>query len=185
LFADASYDHPNNFHSSSVRLDVLQEVIGQGTTERRNFQRASGTFGLNVHELKEWQRNVSLAWSGAIENTQRQGGEYEKVALSSLQSNFLLEAEVIQRLFLQGSITHINSTGNEQMVERSEFGEINGYTPVNYEQLDRIYSVGLSYKWKEHVYANLQYNWWGVNYANEAHTDYDFRRLFFVLSVEL
>jgi hypothetical protein len=102
-----------------------------------------------------------------------------------LQSNFLLEAEVIQRLFLQGSMTHINSTGNEQMVERSEFGEINGYTPVNYEQLDRIYSVGLSYKWKEHVYANLQYNWWGVNYANEAHTDYDFRRLFFVLSVEL
>ena len=185
LFADASYDHPNNFHSSSVRLDALQEVIGQGTAERRNFQRASGTFGLNVHELKEWQRNVSLAWSGAIENTQRQGDEYENVALSSLQSNFLLEAEVIQRLFIQGSMTHINSTGNEQMVERSEFGEINGYTPVNYEQLDRIYSVGLSYKWKEHVYANLQYNWWGVNYANEAHTDYDFRRLFFVLSVEL
>ncbi len=185
LFADASYDHPNNLYSSSLRLDVFQEVIGQGTMERRNFQRASGTFDLNVKELKEWQRNVSLTWSGAFENTQRQGDEYEVVALSSLQSNLVLEAEVIQRLFIQGSMTHINSTGNEQRVERTEFGEINGYSPANYDQLDRIYAAGLSYKWKENVYTNLQYNWWGVNYANEALTDYDFRRLFFVLSVEL
>ena len=185
LFADASYDHPADLHSSSLRLDVFQEVIGQGTVERRNFQRASGTFNLNVNELKEWQRNVSLAWSGAFENTQRRGDEYEKVALSSLQSNLLLEAEVIQRLFIQGSMTLINSTGNEQRVERTEFGEINGYNPANYDQLDRIYAAGLSYKWKDNVYANLQYNWWGVNYANEVHTDYDFRRLFFVLSVEL
>lgn len=185
LSADASYNNPDNIFSTSVSLDVLQEVIGQGTIERRNFKRASSRLGLNINELNDWDRGVSLTWSGTFENTSRQGEEYEIVALSSLRANLVLEAEIIQGLFIQGSMTHINSAGNEQIVERTEFGEINDYNPVNYDQLDQIYSTGLSYKWKEGVYANIQYNWWGVNYANEAHTDYDFRRLFFVLSVEL
>jgi hypothetical protein len=185
VFADASYRNPDNIFSSSLRLDVFQEVIGQGTFERRNFQRANSRLGLNINELNEWQRNVALTWSGTFENTSRKGEEYEVVSLSSLRSNLVLEAEVLPRLFIQGSITRIQSAGNEQIIERTEFGEIEGYEAVNYDQLDRIYSTGFSYKWKEGVYANLQYNWWGVNYANEMHTDYGFRRLFFVLSVEL
>ena len=185
LFADASYNSPDNIFSVSLGVDALQEVIGQGTTERRNFQRALSRFGLNVNELTEWQRNVALTWSGTFENTSRQGYEYEVVSLSSMRSNLVVEAELIPRLFMQGSITSINSIGNEQILERTEFGEIDGYAPIKYDQLDRIYSTGLSYKWKDNVYANLQYNWWGVNYANETYTDYDFRRLFFVLSVEL
>ena len=185
VFADASYRNPDNIFSSSLRLDVFQEVIGQGTFERRNFQRANSRLGLNINELNEWQRNVALTWSGTFENTSRKGEEYEVVSLSSLRSNVVLEAEVLPRLFIQGSMTRIQSAGNEQIVERTEFGEIDDYTLVNYDQLDRVYATGISYKWKKNVYANLQYNWWGVNYANEAHTDYDFRRLFFVLSVEL
>jgi hypothetical protein len=185
VFADVSYNNPNNIFSTSLSIDALQEVIGQGTLERRNFQRASSRLGLNLNELNEWQRKVALTWSGTFENTNRRGEEFEVVELSSLRSNLVLEAEVMPGLFLQGSMTHINSVGNEQIIERTEFGEIEGYEAVNYDQLDRIYSTGFSYKWKEGVYANLQYNWWGVNYANEMHTDYGFRRLFFVLSVEL
>jgi hypothetical protein len=185
LFAEASYKNPKNIFSSTLDFDVLQEVIGQGTMERRNFQRASGRLGLNVNELNGWEKNVALTWSGTFENTSRQGDEYEVLTLSSLRSNLILEAEVISGLFIQGSMTHISSTGNEQIVERTDFGVIEAFTPINYDQLDRIYSTGFSYKWKENVYANLQYNWWGVNYANEAATDYDFRRLFFVLSLEL
>ena len=48
-----------------------------------------------------------------------------------------------------------------------------------------VFNTGILYQLKENVYANLQYNIWGVDYDSELNQDYNFNRIFFVLSVKL
>ena len=71
------------------------------------------------------------------------------------------------------------------MINRSDFGEINGYEIADYNQMDRLISTGFCFKWTDRIYANLQYNWWGVKYGSGSSNDYQFNRLFFVLAIEL
>ena len=41
------------------------------------------------------------------------------------------------------------------------------------------------YHFRRNVYANLQYNWWGMKFTNQDFIDYNYNRLMLILSVEL
>ena len=45
--------------------------------------------------------------------------------------------------------------------------------------------ANLVYKFRDNVYANLHYNWWGVKFTDQIYSDYRFNRLLLILSVEL
>ena len=41
------------------------------------------------------------------------------------------------------------------------------------------------YKFRNNVYASLNYNLWGMTFANQDYLDYKYNRLILILSVEL
>ena len=99
--------------------------------------------------------------------------------------NASLNAELIKRFFIQASYKQFNANGNEFLTQRDNYGSINYFISTQVDQKDHIISFGMLYKLRENVYANLQYNWWGMTFANQSYTDYKYNRLIFILSVEL
>ena len=82
-------------------------------------------------------------------------------------------------------VKSLSAIGNEYLNQRNIYGVLEGYDSVDYNQKDMLVNTGILYQLKENVYANLQYNIWGVDYASEVNQDYNFNRIFFVLSVKL
>ena len=49
-----------------------------------------------------------------------------------------------------------------------------------------FYSIGVNEeKFRENVYANLQYSLWGTTFADQSYLDYKYNRLILILSIEL
>ena len=69
--------------------------------------------------------------------------------------------------------------------KENEYGVIQNFSLVNYDQSDFIYFSGFNYKIKNNIYANIQYNWWGENLNDSTFYDFNYRRLLFIFSVNM
>ena len=72
------------------------------------------------------------------------------------------------------------------MYKRQDYyGNINYFSSIQIDQKDHLLSLGLLYKIRENIYANLNYNWWGKKFTDQSYLDYKYNRLILILSVEL
>ena len=184
LFLNSNYRTINNFLEFKVNGGFFNEVIGQGTPEKRNFSQIKANAKLNLNMLLDWTKEISLSISTINEITQRNGDSIERLDFKSNQLNLFLSAELIKKLFLQFSFRNLNVKGNEYTIVRDDFGTINNFLVQSYDLEDNFFSVGLFYKIRKNVYANLQYNWWGTTFSS-SNPNFNYRRLLFILSVKL
>ena len=96
----------------------------------------------------------------------------------------------IENKIAGGDITRKWKLANEKYEAPSayfcsvNYGKKHKFLDFN-NQKDMVFNTGILYQLEENVYANLQYNIWGVDYDSELNQDYNFNRIFFVLSVKL
>ena len=117
--------------------------------------------------------------------TSREGDSLEIVNLNSQHFNLLIEKEILNKLFLQLSLKRFESTGNEYINKRNEYGEIFTFQLLDLHRVDNLYCYGIKYKYRENVYINLQYNLWNSNFNNTNYPDLNFQRFLFIFSVKL
>lgn len=170
---------------TNVKSGYFTEVIGQGTPERRTFFSLQSGLKFNVHQRVGWRKILSVSLSSDYENTQRSGDEYATLQLRSQQSNVFVNAEVTEDLFVQFGWKQFKTEGREYVSERNEYGEIVNFNLRDFDQKDHLVSTGILYQLRQNVYANLQYNWWGVATDDPAISDFNYTRLMFVLSIKL
>ena len=168
-----------------IDAGFFKEVIGQGTKEKRSFGLVKAALKLNMHRWFNWSKELSFSASSESEITNRGGDAISSVNLFSHQLNAALSAELAKKFFIQASFKQFNANGNEFLTERDNYGDITYFASTQVNQRDHMLSVGILYKLRENVYANLQYNWWGMTFKDEAYSDYKYNRLLFILSVEL
>jgi hypothetical protein len=185
VFTNIDFLTANNFLELNFNSSYLQEVIGQGTKEKRNFLFLSGNSKLNLHEVLNTNKKLILSVSFINETTNRSGTTSEQIVLNSKHLDFSTDIEMLENVFLQLGLKKVNSVGNEFLTERIEFGEISTFNKINYNQIDNLYSLGLKYKFRPNVYMNLQYNWWGTNFNDINVSDFKYQRLLFIFSVKL
>ena len=185
VFTNFDLKTENKFLELNFNSSYLQEIIGQGTKEKRNFLFLSGNSKLNLHEVLNTNKKFILSVSFINETTNRSGTTSEQIALNSKHLNFSTDLEMLENIFLQLGLKQVNSLGNEFLTERIEFGEISTFNNINYNQIDNLYSLGLKYKFRPNVYMNLQYNWWGTNFNDINVSDFKYQRLLFIFSVKL
>jgi hypothetical protein len=99
--------------------------------------------------------------------------------------NASLNVELAKKLFIQTSYKQFYANGNEFLTQRDNYGNITNFTLTQVNQKDHMLSLGLLYSFRENVYANLQYNWWGMTFSDLDYLDYKYNRLMLILSVEL
>ena len=185
VYLKARLNNKNKVLLSKINAGFFKEVIGQGTAEKRDFGLFKGSFKINFHRWLNWKKELSLSVSSESELTRRGGEEVSSVNLLSHQMNTSVNAELVKKFFIQASYKQLNANGNEFLTQRDNYGNITYYTSTEIDQKDHMLSFGMLYKFRENVYANLHYNWWGLEYADQAYSDYKYNRLILILSVKL
>ena len=175
----------NKVFLSKINAGLFKEVIGQGTIEKRNFGLFKGMFTINLHRRFNWEKELSLSASSESEVTSRGGDAISSLNLFSHQMNASINAELAKKFFIQTSYKQFNANGNEFLTQRDNFGNITNFTSTQVNQKDHMLSFGMSYKFRESVYANLQYNWWGMTFVDQDNLDYKYNRIILILSAEL
>ncbi len=170
---------------AKFNASFYSEVIGQGTSEKRNFTLFKGNFKINFHQLLNLENEFILSASSVSEYTKRGGKEISSLNLFSHQMNVSANVELVKKLFVQVSYNQISAFGNEFLTQRDNFGNINYFTSVQIDQKDHLLSSGLLYKIRDNVYANIQYNLWGMKFADQPYLDYNYNRFILILSVKL
>ena len=170
---------------ANLNSSFLNEVIGQGTKKKRNFLMLSADFKLKINELLNKEKEVSLSFLYRYELTSRDGDSISAVKLDSRFFSSSLNFELSKKFYLQLGVTQIKAKGNEFLSLRNNYGNIQNFSLVSFNREDFLYSTGISYKLKENIYANIQYNWWGSSFLNQSTTDFNYNRLLFIFSVKL
>jgi hypothetical protein len=175
----------NKFLEATVNTSFFNEVIGQGTKQKRNFLMLSTYLKLDVNELLNLDKEVSLNFSYKNEITSRDGDSISAIKLDSRFLSSNLNFELSNKFYIQLGINQIRAKGNEFLSNRNSYGNIQSFSMVNFDIEDFLYIASISYKVKENIYANIQYNWWGSSFLNQPKTGFNYNRLLFIFSVKL
>ena len=185
IYLKARINNTNKLFLSKINAGLFKEVIGQGTIEKRYFGLLKTMFTSNLHHIFNWKKELSLSASSESEVTRRGGDAISSLDLFSHQLNISLNAELANKFFIQTSYKQFNANGNEFLTQRDNFGNITNFTLAQVNQKDHMLCLGMLYKFRENVYANLQYNWWGMTFAEQDYLDYKYNRFILIFSVEL
>ncbi len=185
IYLKARINNTNNSFLSKINAGLFKEVIGQGTFEKRHFGLLKAMFTINFHHSFNWEKELSLSASSESEVTNRGGDSISSLNLFSHQLNMSLNAELVKNFFIQTSYKQFNANGNEFLTQRDNFGNITNFTLTQVNQKDHMLCLGMLYKFRKNVYANIQYNLWGMTFADQDYLDYKYNRLILILSVEL
>ena len=185
IYLKAKIDNINKVFVSKINAGFYREVVGQGTSEKRNFGLLKGGFKINFHKWMNWDKELTLASSSESELTKRGGEDVSSVNLFSHQMNVSVNAEIIKSFFIQTSYKHFSANGNEFLTQRDNYGNITYFSSTLIDQKDHMLSCGMLYKFRKNVYANINYNWWGSKFTDQQYSDYKYNRLIFILSVKL
>ena len=185
IFINGYYNSKNKIIKIKFKTSYFNEVIGQGTTEKRNFFTFLQSCNINLNEIFNHSKELGLSFSTMNQITSRDGDSLEIVNLNSKHFNLLIEKEILNKLFLQLSLKRFESKGNEYINKRNEYGEIFSFQQLDLNRVDNLYCYGIKYKYSENVYLNLQYNLWNSNFNNSNYPDLNFQRFLFIFSVKL
>ena len=185
IYMNAKFRKKNKSFISKINAGFFNEVIGQGTFEKRNFVLFKGAAKINFHRFLNWKKELSVHVSSESELTRRGGDAVSSLSLYSHHINTSINAEMAKKFFLQASCKQLTANGNEFLTKRNNYGNITYFTSTQIDQKDYLLSFGMLYKFRDNVYANLHYNWWGVKFTDQIYSDYRFNRLLLILSVEL
>ncbi len=185
FYLNARINNKNKVFLAKINAGFLKEVIGQGTDEKRDFALLKGAFKINFHRWLNWEKELSFSSSSESELTRRGGKAVSSLNLFSHHMNASVNAELVTKFFVQASYKQFNANGNEFLSQRDNYGNITYFTSTQIDQKDHMLSFGMLYKFRENVYANLHYNWWGMKLSRQPFLDYKYNRLILILSVEL
>lgn len=185
VFFNGKYSHKSKIILGKLNAGYYMELIGQGTPEKRRFTLLRAAIKLNIHRFLKLNNELSFSLSSENEFTKRSGNSVSSIDLKSNQLSLSLNAEFAKRFFIQANYRQFDVKGNEFLTERNNFGEITYFSLYDFNQKDHILSVGILNKISESIYANIQYNWWGMEFTSQPSPDYKYNRLLFILSLKL
>lgn len=152
-----SYD---NSKTIQVKGDFgfFNEVIGQGTLEKRSFFVGGANVFVQVDELLNLKNKTTAELSFNSENVRRGGYELESINFNSSLISAGASYELFKNLKLIAGLKSFVGKGNEVGAERNDYDEIIGYDLYNYDSQESIMLIGLQYNFTNDIYFSLQTN---------------------------
>jgi len=198
----ASISDTSGIISADAKVEVLQEILGEGVTDLRHFTSIKGGFKLGIGRLAKIDRDIYLTFGIRNENTNRGG-----VAPVSYQSNLIdlgLQAETFRHFDILLGAKFLHGQGNELIAKRDVFNNITSYYNYNSQagtnaelltenffvinnqnQNQTILSGGVRYRFFKYSSASINYNLISVSNAtvnSPADANYSFSQLFLNLT---
>jgi hypothetical protein len=148
-----------------VTVDLLSEIIGEGSPEKRKYTGIKGGMVLNLNKLLKYDKILNLSFGIRNEHTTRGGTN-----VINLKSNLMdigLTAELVKNLDLLLGYKAIIAKGNEFIAGRNAYGFIINFNDqYNLNVQERILAFGGRYRFTKNTYFTAQGHF--VNFVNKA-----------------
>jgi hypothetical protein len=164
---------------ADARLDLINEVIGEGVAETKSFTGVRGGLELNVGRLIDSKRRISIIGGARYESAKRDG--LAAVDFKTMTIDAGISLEVVKRLdFLLGAKL-LSASGTEFIAVRDEFNNITDFSFYNNTDVKQnVYSAGLKLRFAENSYFTVNYNVSPNEFSHSAEPNsYSINQLFF------
>jgi hypothetical protein len=141
---------------AEVLVDLLSEVAGEGTPERRKFTVIRGGSLFHLSKLIKFKKDLSFNFGFRTEQTKRNGQ-----ATVNLQST-LIDAgssiEFVNKVDLLIGVKLLQASGNEYLAVRDQFNVPTSFPAYIINKTEYIYSGGLRVRFSEGSSFSVNYN---------------------------
>ncbi len=171
---------------ADVAAKVFKEVVGEGTTELRNFTQLKGGLVFNIGELISSQRLLTVSAGARYENTTR-GGK-AKVDFNSTLIDLGTSLEVFKKVDLLVGLKLLNGKGTEFQAVRDNNNIINPNIPINsynYEGSENVYSAGVRLRFAEKSFFTVNYYYSSLKNKLNDTQSYNIGQLFMNYTIQL
>ncbi|MBX9852536.1 MAG: hypothetical protein K2X86_12375 [Cytophagaceae bacterium] len=143
------------FIKADAILDMLSEVSGEGTEEKRKFMGIKGGALVNLHKKLSFEKTLAINIGFRSENTTRSGPN--KVDFSSILIDAGLTAEIFKGFELLAGYKMLSASGTEFRSTRDNFNQIVGLPTVyNVDLNEGIVAGGIRYRFGKNSYFTGQ-----------------------------
>ena len=161
------------------------EVIGQGTTKKRDFY--NGAFSTKFLVNKMFDMSMPIVFEASIlsENVRRDGSSIEKISFKNNLISGGLSIGFYDNLNIICGAKIFTAKGNEYLIERNSYDQIIDYNSISYDSEEIILTGGLQYFLDNDMYITMQYNHFNVLDKNNLEDEFSMGRLIFMFNMNL
>lgn len=156
-----------------VKVDLLSEVVGEGSTDTRKFTGVRGGLFFNVNKLINWERALGINFGYRYEHTKREGGN--QIDLKSTLIDAGINIEVAKSFDLIAGYKMLNAKGNEYVLVRNAYNDlvspVQGYSDITASNTissqlfnQGLVAAGIRYRFTKNTYFTGQ----AVFYNNKS-----------------
>ena len=174
-----------DYLSAGISLQYFSEIIGQGTTQKKNFNKSSLFVNLDLDKLLSLKNKVNLEGGINFESVKRDGSDFEKIDFNSNLYSGSISIEIIKNLNIIGGAKVFYADGNEFISERDNYDQVIDYSNNLFKSKETILIGGIQHYFTEDIYFTLQYNQFNVLDKTAAEDEFSLSRLIFMFNMNL
>jgi len=174
-----------DFLSAKVQTQYFSEIIGQGTTHKRSFNRYALHSSLSLDKLLSLNKSLLLEGSMNLETVNRDGNDFEKLDFNSILYSGSISYELIKNFKIIAGAKVFYAEGNEFITERDMYDQINDYSDINYDSKETVLIAGLQHHFTDDIYFTMQYNQFNVLDKTNTYDEFSLGRLIFMFNMNL
>ncbi len=174
-----------DYLSAGISLQYFSEIIGQGTTQKKNFNKSSLLVNLDLDKLLSLKNKVNLEGGINFESVKRDGSDFEKIDFNSNLYSGSISIEIIKNLKIIGGAKVFYADGNEFISERDNYDQVIDYSNNLFKSKETILIGGIQHHFTEDIYFTLQYNQFNVLDKTAAEDEFSLSRLIFMFNMNL
>ncbi|MFO7864867.1 MAG: hypothetical protein R6U85_12780 [Salinivirgaceae bacterium] len=177
----------NDSYSLTATYKNLNEVIGQGTEELRNFQVMAVDGVVNIDKfLSSFDRKIAVQLGYENGSTQRESDlEFEQVDLKTETIRAGLTFEFVEKFELLAGVQLYTAKGNEEIAERDQQNDVYYFHSFNTDLKEDMLGAGLRYTFAEKMTLQAlyqKYTWSDKELTQKP--DYGFNRIAVVFQMK-
>ena len=185
LTADIDNFNLTDYLSAKVQTQYFSEIIGQGTTNKRSFNKYTLHSLLSLDKLLSLKNSFDIEGSINIETVKRGGDDFEKINLNSILYSGSISYELMKNLKIIAGAKMFYAEGNEFIAERDIYDQINDFEDINYDSKETILIAGIQHHFTEDIYFTMQYNQFNVLDKTNTYDEFSLGRLIFMFNMNL
>ena len=174
-----------DFFSAKLQSQYFSEVIGQGTTEKRRYNKSAVYSSIDLDRILSLKNSVMIEGSMDVEMVRRGGDDFEKIDFSSILYSGSILIELIKDLKIVAGAKIFSVDGNEFVAERDIYDQINDYENKSYDSKESVLIGGLQYHFTDEIYFTMQYNQFNVLDNTNIQDEFNMGRLIFMFNMNL
>jgi hypothetical protein len=174
-----------DYLSVKVQAQYFSEIIGQGTTNKRSFNKSALHSLLSLDKLLSLKNSCDLEGSINLETVKRDGEDFEKIDFNSILYSSSISYELIKNLKIIAGAKVFTAKGNEFITERDMYDQINDYSNNTYDSKETILIGGIQHHFTDDIYFTMQYNQFNVLDKTNTYDEFSMGRLIFMFNMNL